>query len=207
VIPTITTKNKVLLNTAGNYLKAVKILFEANRSNKYPFITDLGIESGPLPQNIGHTLELLFKVYIFTHFEQNKNYRHMELLEGVNLKFLKNNMLLRKQVIEQMLKTHNLRYLLILCSTFGSQLFFKTLNENIRNWDYHREKYEIYLDPVKRPNISDFKRNVHNLNIRYSSPFDTRYPIKGLKHLANSEILIVAATTFYNELNSYSLES
>jgi len=165
------------------------------------------MESGPLHQNIGHTLELLFKLYIFTHFEPTKNYKHMKLLAGVSSKLLKNQKSLEKQIIEQRLNTHDLRYLLILCLAFGPRSFFNKIDCTIKNWEYRTEKHEIFHEPAVRPNISDFKRGIYNLNTRYSSSFDTRYPIKGYKHLPNSELLIVGASTFYDELKAYELRT
>ncbi len=175
---------QVEANNAKAYAQAAWTLFNENRSDRFPYVKRLDIESGPLLFLCGHALEISCKSILRARgFDKDKlkNFRGFRYNEGRR----------RKRSAP---RRHNVSFLFravhLLALNHDDR---SALNQFLISHTYWHEKYEAFLDAPPRLDILQLKLHIELLDRGFDSPYSYRYAESGFHQLPSSELLLVAA--------------
>lgn len=169
---------QIELRNGQSFVDAAKLLFKANRNSNYPYINDLGIETGALAFLVNHSLELALKSY----------------LKSCDPKISKKRMKNRKANI---FFSHDLIKLLRHCEILGLNGKDKLqLSHALSSHKYFEEHQEYLDEELQRPDYDEFRRQVFRANSMHNKPFQDRYSFEGLATPANVEVITIAAEFF-----------
>ncbi len=169
------------------YIKAAMTLFARNRTENYPYIRDLAIETGPLVFLCGHATELAFKTLLRAHGVQPEKilkFKGFNYSDGKRLKRNKH-------------RRHDLVFLFRAASLLSiSKDDRAALKDVLCRHEYFREKYEIHLEPLKRPELADYQEQLAILNLSFDTPYRARYFTSGTGSVPDPEIILLVAEFF-----------
>ena len=173
----------------NSFLEVAKRTFRENRKSTFPYIVDMGVESGPLTFLVGHATELFLKAIIQasgTSERRLRQFRGFAYLEPEPEKPLRRP--------KKSPRAHNLEFLFRLSRrATGGEAFDNALDERLGSHRYFREDHVIFTEPVERPNHEDYFQHLRMLNANFDRPFPARYFQRGVRTLPDTELLLVGA--------------
>ncbi|WP_170580655.1 hypothetical protein [Ruegeria arenilitoris] len=178
------------------YIEAAKTLLAHNRTDAYPYIRDIAVETGPLLFLCGHATELAFKSALHARGVQPQKLLKFKGFDFSNVRRAKKKF-----------RRHNLLFLFRAASIHSlSSTERAALNETIGDHQYFREVNETHLEPPKRPVLANYREQLEILNTRFDTPYRARYFKDSFDTTPDPELILLVAEFFVKTIDVRRIE-